>query len=210
MEVKQITYEETKPFILNIHYARRMPSISYAFGLFDNNNLIGIITYGSPASPSLCRGVAGEENKRNVLELNRLVLLPQYNGNNCASYLVSHSLKMLPNYTFVISYSDCAWGHCGIIYQATNWYYSGKTKERTDKYGGDNGHSRHYAKDEKRRQFRSAKHRYIYLVGTKRDKKQMLKELRYPISKDYPKTDKRNYDVDNPIPQDNRIGKVIN
>ena len=32
--VKRITYEETKPFILGIHYARRMPVIQYAFGLY--------------------------------------------------------------------------------------------------------------------------------------------------------------------------------
>ena len=31
--VEVIDYEDTKPFILNIHYARRMPCIQYAFGL---------------------------------------------------------------------------------------------------------------------------------------------------------------------------------
>ena len=33
-EVKEITYNQTKPFLLNIHYARRMPCIQYAYGLF--------------------------------------------------------------------------------------------------------------------------------------------------------------------------------
>lgn len=32
--VRRITYEETKPFLLAIHYARRMPCITDAFGLF--------------------------------------------------------------------------------------------------------------------------------------------------------------------------------
>ena len=49
-KIERISYQSTKPFILDIHYARRMPSISYAFGLFNNNLLIGIVTYGSPAS----------------------------------------------------------------------------------------------------------------------------------------------------------------
>jgi hypothetical protein len=61
--VKKITYEETKPFILNLHYAKRMPSISYAYGLFENNELVGIISYGSPASPPLCRGIAGDKKQ---------------------------------------------------------------------------------------------------------------------------------------------------
>ena len=32
--VRRITYEEAKPFILGIHYARRMPCVTHAFGLF--------------------------------------------------------------------------------------------------------------------------------------------------------------------------------
>ena len=37
--VERISYEETKPFLLGIHYARRMPSISYAFGLFEGGGV---------------------------------------------------------------------------------------------------------------------------------------------------------------------------
>ena len=47
-QIKRINYNDTKPFILNIHYAKRMPSISYAYGLFLSNELVGIVSYGSP------------------------------------------------------------------------------------------------------------------------------------------------------------------
>ena len=77
LNIKRISYAETKPFLLNIHYARRMPCIQYAYGLFENNLLIGIVTFGQPASPALCKGLAGEENRKKVLELNRLVFLPK-------------------------------------------------------------------------------------------------------------------------------------
>ena len=40
MEVKRITYNDTKPFILGIHYARRMPCIQFAFGAFVDGKLI--------------------------------------------------------------------------------------------------------------------------------------------------------------------------
>ena len=159
--VEHISYSETKPFILGIHYARRMPCVQYAFGLFKSGELIGVVTYGQPASPALCKGVAGESNRKHVLELNRLVLKPEYNGGNYASFLISHSLKMLPEGTYVVSYADSAWGHIGYVYQATNWLYTGMTKPRTDKYS-ESGHPRHYAKDETRRVNRSAKYRYIY------------------------------------------------
>ena len=32
IKVKQITYNEAKPFIENVHYARKMPCVQYAFG----------------------------------------------------------------------------------------------------------------------------------------------------------------------------------
>jgi len=197
--VRRISYEDTKPFILGIHYARRMPCVQYAFGYFEGGVLVGCVTYGQPASPSLCKGIAGEQNRKNVLELNRLVFLPEYNGDNRASYLVGQSLKQLPAYTFVVSYADYGgWGHIGYVYQATNFLYTGMTAARTDKYSAS-GHSRHYDKNETRRQIRTAKYRYVYLVGNKRDRKQMKKELRYPILSNYPKGESRKYDTNNPL-----------
>ena len=198
MWVEAIPPWATKQFILGIHYARRMPCIQHAFGLFLDGECIGVCTYGQPASPSLCKGIAGEEHRKDVLELNRLAILPEYNGMNFGSYLVSHSLKMLPKGTIVVSYADWGgWGHVGYVYQATNWLYTGMTKERTDKFS-ESGHSRHYKEGEKRRQPRSAKHRYIYLCGTKKQKKEMLKDLNYPVLEEYPKGDSRRYDTKNP------------
>ena len=46
--VRQINHQDTIHFILNIHYAKRLPSISYAYGLFEEAELVGVITYGSP------------------------------------------------------------------------------------------------------------------------------------------------------------------
>ena len=196
-EVKPISYEETKPFLMNVHYARRMPCIQYAFGLFVDDILVGCVTYGQPASPSLCKGIAGEKNRKNVLELNRLVICDNTPYN--ASYLVSKSLRMLPPHRFIISYADIeGWGHVGYVYQATNWFYTGKTKSRTDKYS--EGHSRHYDPNETRRQYRTAKYRYVFLTGNRGDKRHMKRELQYPIIDEYPKGSSIHYDTSNPIP----------
>lgn len=212
LRVERISYQNAKPFIVNIHYARRMPCVQYAFGLFDGDYPfpVGVVTYGQPASPSLCKGIAGEQNRKNVLELNRLVLYPEYNGDNYASFLVSHSLKLLPRYTFVVSYADWGgWGHVGYVYQATNWLYTGMTKPRTDKYS-ESGHSRHYLANENRRQLRTAKHRYVYLVGSKSDTRKMRKELMYPIYSEYPKGETRHYNTDNPIAKTNiKLEEVV-
>lgn len=200
--VRRITSEEAKPFLLNIHYARRMPCITDAFGLFLNNELVGVVTYGVPASRPLCVGIAGEQNAHRVRELNRLCIKPGTEEKNLASFLVSHSLKMLPNGTFVVSYADTAWSHVGYVYQATNFLYTGLSAKRNDTYQPNGLHPRAYNKNEHSplMQTRSQKHRYIYLVGDKRTRKQMLKELKYPVLNRYPKGDETRYDVDNPTP----------
>lgn len=199
--VRRIQYADTKPFLLNIHYARRMPCITDAFGLFINQKMIGVVTYGIPASHPLCIGVAGKQYEKHVKELNRLCLLPEYNGKNYASFLVGRSLKMLENGTFVVSYADTGWGHNGYIYQATNFLYTGLTAKRKDTYQPNGLHPRAYDKNchSNLLQTRNRKHRYIYIVADKRTKKQMLKDLKYPI-RPYPKGDDVKYSIDDPKP----------
>jgi hypothetical protein len=182
-EVRIITREQTKPFILDIHYAHRMPSISWAFGLYEDEELIGVCTFGKPASNQLCIGVCGKEYTKIVWELNRLVL--KYNRPNEASFFVSKCLKMLPKPMIIVSYADSAQNHLGIIYQATNFIFTGTTKPRTDMAGKEGKHSRHHLGDRTKRVYRSAKHRYIYFIGSKVEIKRMKKALKYSIT-NYP------------------------
>jgi hypothetical protein len=184
LEIKQISYDETKNLILNVHYAKRMPSISFAYGLFKDNEMIGIVTYGSPASPFLCKGICGEKHKQNVIELNRLVLVN--NEKNEASYLIANSLKMLPKPKIVVSYADTAHDHSGVVYQATNFLFTGTTKGRTDQASANGKHSRHSLGDRQNRVYRSPKHRYVIFVCSKKQKKIYMKALNYAIQP-YPK-----------------------
>ena len=184
-EVVQIPYSATKDWILNIHYAKRMPSISFAYGLYRYDEMVGMVSYGTPASPFLCKGICGEEHKKNVIELNRLVL--KDNLPNEASFLVSRSLKLLPRPKVVVSYADTAQDHAGIIYQACNFLFTGTTKPRTDMAGKDGKHSRHHLGDRQNRINRSAKHRYVYFIGSKKDKKILRNALNYTIQDSYPK-----------------------
>ena len=184
-EVVEIPYSATKDWILNIHYAKRMPSISFAYGLYRYDEMVGMVSYGTPASPFLCKGICGEEHKKNVIELNRLVL--KDNLPNEASFLVSRSLKLLPRPKVVVSYADTAQDHAGIIYQACNFLFTGTTKPRTDMAGKDGKHSRHHLGDRQNRINRSAKHRYVYFIGSKKDKKMLRNALNYTIQDSYPK-----------------------
>ena len=158
--------------------------IIFAFGLFEKTKLVGIITYGKPASHSLCIGVAGEHNQNLVIELNRLVL--KNNKKNEASILISASFKLLPKPSIIVSYADTKHKHVGVVYQATNFMFTGTTKARTDMAGKDGKHSRHHLGDSTDRVDRSAKHRYIYVIGNKKDKKTLTKQIKYKTMP-YPK-----------------------
>lgn len=204
--IEPIDPRETYPFLLEIHYAKRIPSISHSFGLIREGDLRGVITYGLPPSPTLCRGIAGPDWTPKVIELNRLCLLN--NDKNEASRLVGGSLKLLPKPTIVVSFADTAQDHLGVIYQATNFLYTGRSAKRTEWVieGMEDLHSKSISDlvqgsdgrriDALREMFgdrlthrdRSSKHRYIYLVGSKSDRRAMRRDLRYPILP-YPKRD---------------------
>lgn len=204
--VSIIEQAETKEWLLKKHYAHRIPSICFAFGLYDKNVLVGVCTYGVPASPSLVQGVFGGKHKEIIYELNRLVTnddLPR----NTLSFFVAQTFKILPKPLAIVSYSYTSMFHHGYIYQALNFKYTGLSLAHKDYKieGAENKHSRHLfdgyggvnkmKKSDVRVQIvqRARKHRYFYFLGNKRQKKEMLKDLRYPLLP-YPKGDNTRYD----------------
>ena len=195
-EILTIDYQEAVDFLLPKHYSGRIPSISIAFGWYIKNDLVAVFTFGKPASPTLCKGVAGETYSANVYELNRLCRVEELTEQ--LSAFVSGCLRRLRGKNWIIvSYADTEMNHNGYIYQACNFIYTGKTKERTDKYTEGNKHSRHYKNTNQNgmRKVRSAKHRYIYLATyDKKLKKEWLENLKYEIS-EYPKNANINYEL---------------
>lgn len=200
--VTEIPKQDTRHLMLNVHYAHRIPSVTYSYGLFRGSELVGIVTYGTPVSWTLCRGVCGDDWASNVVELNRLVL--QDNLPNEASRLVGASLKLLPKPKVVVSFADTAQDHTGFVYQATNFYYTGLSARFRDPRvrGLEHQHHATYAHGMTNRQViekygeenvyfveRSRKHRYIFFCGSKTERKAMMSALRYEILP-YPKPER--------------------
>lgn len=201
--VRGITRADCTNLILNVHYAKRWPSISFAFGLFLGDEMVGCVTFGTPPSPPLRTGIAGKDLAPSVIELNRLVLAR--NIKNEASMLVSSAIKMIGGNHIIVSFADTAQGHRGVVYQACGFSYHGLSAKRTDwkLRGLDHLHGMTVA-DEFRGQnnraslmrekygadfylqARSRKHRYIRVIGSKGFRVKASRAILYP-QEPYPK-----------------------
>jgi hypothetical protein len=225
-EVLKIKPEETHEWLKKLHYAKRVPPISYAFGLYIDGILTGIVTYGMPSSSTLRNGICGEENSNYVLELNRLCF--DSFVKNGASILVSKSLKHLPKPTIVISYADTNQGHVGYIYQACNFIYTGLSAKRTDwkikglehlhgqtiadmsksAAGGERGSRVDFMRQKFGDDFyleeRARKHRYIFIVGNKYQKNNLINKIKYKIE-NYPKGESKKYEINQTASKQNLL-----
>ena len=197
--ISEIAYDEAMAFLLPRHYSGRKPVVSKAFGLIDDGVLQAVITYGKPASPSVCVGICGKEHSGKVYELNRMCRSEEYR--KPLSHFVSVTLRMLKPFDWiVVSYSDTAMNHHGYVYQACNFLYTGTSAPHADKYVPEgSGHNRHAESfDVRKDEFsveRSIKHRYVYFcTKSKRLKKEWMNSLRYPVLP-YPKGDNSNYEL---------------
>ena len=197
--VKPIDYHVVKEWILKRHYARRLPQIVYAFGLFEKRNIIGILTFGRGPVPSISKAFG--EYHMSVYEFNRLCInLPLERRKNVATWFCSRAIKMLPKSKILISYSDTTQGHIGYVYQALNWLYTGEGSVGTYGLLIDDGTVKHtrYRKKwmdsgrVKEKIMNKPKYRYIYIHGDKRFKRNVLKILPWEILS-YPKGESKRY-----------------
>lgn len=175
---------------------------------FDSDTLIGVSAFSNPVGSRVVDSIVGENvlTPNQVLELVRLHILDGY-GKNIESYVIGQSLRWLKEHAkhvkILISYADPEQGHVGRIYRATNWLYQGIspgklmpdysirisedgewTHSRTvgDRYGSRNldvlalkiGHT-FWRKEE------SSKHRYIYFLCDRKERKRLTKLLKHPI-----------------------------
>jgi len=217
--VKHIGKTDYAPWLLKRHYAKRIPHVMYALGLFNQNELLeGVCTYGMPASPNLCKSVCGEDYCHYVLELNRLIVRDGHEP-NLTSHFVSKTLKLIETPKILISYADSFHNHYGKIYQALSWYYTGLSHAEPILYvDGEEMHRKnvnnrfgtssvgvlrelgHIVKSINT----TPKFRYVKFIGSGGFKRRMLQELRWDIL-EYPRGESGRYDVSDVILQQARL-----
>jgi hypothetical protein len=196
--IRPISYSTAIRIVVDKHYLHRKCPCSFAFGLFDGESIKGVIVYGTPSSAPLRSGICGTDEKDNVIELTRLWICDSV-GKNGESFLIGNTIPLV-NKEIIVSYAEIQQGHTGIVYQATNWIYTGLSAKRTNwTIEGNEKHCQtiadKYTAFEIREKYgdkftlvdRPRKHRYVYFNATKRRKKELIKKLNYKVHK-YPKS----------------------
>ena len=196
-EVKQIPCKLAKEYIIKNHYSHGCHNgPSPCIGLYDGENLIGVMMFATPCSEAVRGSMFGMEYKTHVTELHRLHIL-DCTPKNTESWFIARCLKLLkrinPKIWSVLSFSDMTEGHSGVIYKATNAYRLGTTGKATFFMDTD-GRLRHprqcgvnITKEmaEERNWSpvkREAKNRFMWLLpDDKRHKKELKKLCKYDI-----------------------------
>lgn len=197
-----------KDWLLYKHYAKRIPSIEYSFGVYNGQVLVGVCTFGCPPRVMNNAESIFKTYRVKTLELNRLVINDDLDK-NVLSFFVSKCLRFLPTPCCVVSYADSDFGHNGYIYQATNWIYAGlnNVHQRKILYNGKEIHPRtacslgftnitEWAKNDENVELGDYmyKHRYFQFLGNKKEIKKMKDDFVYEIFP-YPKGDNKRYDA---------------
>ena len=215
LSIRQIDKSTAKKMVVKYHYSQLWTKCSVALGLFTETGkehsffdepeekMIGVIVYGDPIGRLTGQSISDEIDRTEVLELTRLFIHDGY-GSNIESWFISQSFnwlrKNMPEIKALISYASPVEGHCGTIYQATNWIYQGNNNRWNDgwvfKFEPDGRwkHGRtifpYYNSndpEEIRKQVdkpfwirkEQQKHRYVYILAGKRDKKKIMKTLKH-------------------------------
>lgn len=108
------------------HYLHSLPGgTMLRFGVFASSRLLGVLTFG--AGPALAYSLVEAAQPQDCLTLTRLWLADELPANS-ESRILGRVIRYLRQYThlkFLVAYSDPTASHIGVIYQATNWLYTG-------------------------------------------------------------------------------------
>ena len=208
-KIKAVTIETAKAIILKYEWLGTMSNTTHHYGIFFDDICGGVVCYGNSCTANF------NVPKEFGLDTNELFILAR--GACChwtpigsASKLISKSLlllkKEIPSVKVILAYSDIEAGEIGTVYQATNWYYIGKSDHITYNFYHPQTKRRFDERmlHELKGQFRCSrgemaeilkkygyikipkpiKHKYIYILATHKEKKQILKKVTvYPYPK---------------------------
>lgn len=198
--VHPVTAKDVREFSRRYHYTGVGGNAQWRWGLWSGPLLLGVVAYNLPTRQT-CASVFGDQGIENVWHMGRLAMADAA-PRNSESRLIAGSLAQIQrdysNVWAVLTFAAVSAGHIGYVYQATNAIYTGT--------GGDTSYlldcdgNRRGTKQGGRltkaeiaaRGWTSVKeppkHRYVYILGNKAERRARRELLRLPVLP-YPKGD---------------------
>ena len=188
--IRQLEPSAVRNTIEEHHYLHSLPATKWAFGFYLENVMAGAMAFGTIPGPNAI-AICGSKHQYRVLELTRL-FVHDWAGKNAENRFIGAVFGMLVHTAraqggmILLSYADSAAGHVGVIYQATNWIYTGESVSQLLMIDGELTHQR-TASD----RFglltglgfkgieTSPKHRYVYFLGNKTQRKGLRRVLQW-------------------------------
>lgn len=206
--VKEVSRKTAESIILQYEWLGTMGTTNLHNGIYFDGFLGGVVCYGYFQSMEGYSTYVGDKYSKKGIQLTKGACV-YWAHKHSASKLISASLKEIQKlgYKYVIAFSDSQAGEIGTVYQASNFYYLGYTNHsphynlcypngtiHTDcrdiqkKFGISSYKDKLVIANKKGLILKKIenKARYIYLLGTQIEKRQMLEILNHKILP-YPK-----------------------
>lgn len=204
--VEQISTDAARSVILKYEWLGTMGRCVATYGLLtEDDDLLGAAVFGWPAAVQ-SRDICGKQNRQLAICLERGACV-HYAPSNAASFLIANSVKQAANdhgWKIFYAYADPEAGEIGTVYQACNWLYIGQGVGRTPgRFREDwqlpsgkvlSSRSLRHRKMKRtdaleagwKPVYKHPKHKYVHFEGTKSERRELLRSLRYP-TQPYPK-----------------------
>ena len=199
--IKEIDRKLANEIIIKNHYSKKVYNGTYInLGVFENDNLLGVLQFGYAMNPASCGSVVKGTQKNQYLVLNRMWLSDDIKTKYGESQAFSHSIKYIkrkyPTIKWIQSFADERCGGFGIVYQACSFSYYGEHTSKFWELGGETFHNSIMTSEvagprgykllnDPNNKDRIIKHelrqfRYIKFLDQREKKNCLLKEQPYP------------------------------
>lgn len=127
IRIEKASNEAIKYACKYFHYAGHHPTGNMiGYSVFENDEWCGVVIFGSGATPNIGKPYGLKQGE--IMELTRMALNgKQTTTSQVMMACVKQLKKDAPLCKLLVSYADIDQNHLGIIYQATNWIYTGET-----------------------------------------------------------------------------------
>jgi hypothetical protein len=210
-DIREIDKETALEMIQKYHYSRTLPKLNKHFiGFYVGGVLCGVVTLGWGTRPlHTIKKLFPSLESKDYYEIGRMCMtdeMPRNSESQMLSQLIKYLKKNYPQLKVLFTWADGMLGKVGYVYQASNFTYAGYVGGEMYLQNGFKIHVRQtrqiIAPHDKRltvrptleqmqqfniRHYKGKQYRYFYLLGDRKEQRELLKECLIDLNIPRPK-----------------------